>query len=191
VAQENLLRITGPAASRFIFSAPHAVRSVRNGEPKTADMGSGGLAELLAEQLRGVAVTTYGRQTGDANWDRLEGEFKRELLGRIRPGTIVVDLHGMSDRWDHDLIAGLGPLPELSRELGEGLLSAAARHHLRARTGPPFDATRPGTVTGALQAAGVRAIQVEVAGSRRRPLTRPALAAPLLETLLDWLRPLA
>ena len=150
-------------------------------------MGSGGLAELLAEQLDGLAITTYGRQSGDANWDRQAGAFKRELLSRARPGAIVVDIHGMSDRWDHDLIAGLGPLPELARELGEGLLAAAGRNHLRARTGPPFDAARPGTVTAAMQAAGVRAIQVEVAGSRRRPITRPALAAPLIETFLDWL----
>ena len=191
MAEIDLLRITGRGESRFIFSAPHSVRSVRSGEVKTADMGSGGLAEVLAEQLGGLAVTTYGRQTGDANWDRSAGPFKKELLRRAHSGTIVVDLHGMSDRWEHDLIAGLGPLPDLSRDLGEGLLAAASHHHLRARTGPPFDASRPGTVTAALQAAGIRAIQVEVAGTRRRPITRPALAAPLLETLLDWLGPLA
>ena len=191
VDEPDLIRITGTGRTRFIFSAPHSVRSVRNGGPKTADMGSGGLAELLAEQLEGLAITTYGRQSGDPNWDRQEGEFKRELLRGAGPGSIVVDLHGMSDRWDHDLIGGLGPVPGLARALGQGLLAAAARHHLRARTGPPFDAARPGTVTAALQAAGIRAIQVEVAGSRRRPITRPALAAPLIETLLDWLRPLA
>ena len=154
-------------------------------------MGSGGLAELLADLLGGTAVTTYGRQTGDANWDRAEGPFKRALLDRAVYGAIVIDLHGMSDRWEHDLIAGLGPLPSLALDLGESLLAAASRHHLRARTGPPFDAARAGTVTGAMQVAGIRAIQVEVAGSRRRPITRPALAAPLIETLLDWLKPLA
>lgn len=187
----DLLRTSGPGTRPFIFSAPHAVRSIRSGEWKTADMGSGGLAELLAELLGGIAITAFGRQSGDANWDRGEGAFKRELRARAGPETIVVDLHGMSDRWDHDLIAGLGPFPELARELGETLLGVASRHHLRARTGPPFDAARPGTVTGAMQAVGIRAIQVEVAGSRRRPITRPALAGPLIQTMLDWLNPLA
>ena len=147
----DLLRITGPGTGPYLFTAPHSVRSIRRGAVKQADMGTGGLAEALAELTASTALTVVGRQTGDPNWDVELGAFKREVLAR------------------------------------RGLIVIAGEHGLVARTGAPFDATWPGTITATVQVAGGTALQVEVAGRARRPVTRKETTAPLLGALLEWL----
>ncbi len=149
-------------------------------------MGTGGLAETLAELTASTSLTVVGRQTGDPNWDVEIGAFKREVLGR--PGLVVVDVHGFREDLPEDLILGLGPAPSPAvRQLASRLLAVAAAHGLAARTGRPFDATWPGTITATVQVAGGVALQLEVAGRRRRPRTGPDTTAPVLAALLEWL----
>jgi hypothetical protein len=182
----DALRLTGPGFGRFLFTAPHSVRSLRDGIEKQADMGTGGLAETLAELTASTALTVTGRQTGDANWDVEIGAFKRAVLER--PGLVVIDVHGFRAELEEDLIVGLGPTPNaLTCQLAEELIAAARKVGMVARTGKPFDATWPGTVTATVQVAGGTALQLEVAGRRRRPLTRPESTGPLLGVLLEWL----
>ena len=183
----DLLRIAGPGTGPYLFTAPHSVRSIRRGVEKQADMGTGGLAETLAELTGSTALTVVGRQTGDPNWDVELGAFKREVLAR--PGLTVVDIHGFREERAEDLIIGLGPAPTPAvRELARRLIVIAGEHGLVARTGAPFDATWPGTITATVQVAGGTALQVEVAGRARRPTTRPETTAPLLSALLEWLK---
>jgi len=149
-------------------------------------MGTGGLAEALAELTASTALTVLGRQTGDPNWDVELGAFKQAVLARR--GLVVVDIHGFREERAEDLILGLGPAPtQAVRELAERLIAIAAERGLVARTGAPFDATWPGTITATVQVAGGTALQVEVAGRARRPVTRPETTAPLLGALLAWL----
>ena len=149
-------------------------------------MGTGGLAETLAELTGSAALTVVGRQTGDPNWDVEIGPFKQAVLDRRE--AIVVDLHGFRDEASEDMIIGLGPAPTAAvLELAERLVDSAGRHGLSARTGKPFDATWPGTITATVQVAGGTALQVEVGGRGRRPRTRPETTGPVLAALLDWL----
>jgi len=181
----DALRLTG-TPGRYLFTATHSVRSIRRGQPKQADMGTGGLAETLAELTASEALTVIGRQTGDANWDVEIGAFKQAVLAR--PGVIVVDLHGFREELQDDMITGLGPAPNQAiRELASGLVAATTRHGLVARTGKPFDATWPGTITATVQVAGGVALQLELGSRVRRPRTRPDATAPMLAALLDWL----
>jgi len=181
----DALRLVGEGG-RYLFTATHSVRSIRRGQPKQADMGTGGLAETLAELTGSSALTVIGRQTGDPNWDVEPGPFKQAVLERRH--LVVVDLHGFREELAEDLIIGLGPAPSPAvRELAERLLAAAAAHGLKARTGKPFDASWPGTVTATVQVAGGTALQLEVGGHGRRPRTRPETTAPVLGALLDWL----
>ena len=150
-------------------------------------MGTGGLAEALAQLTASTALTVLGRQTGDPNWDVELGAFKQAVLARR--GLVIVDLHGFREERAEDLIIGLGPAPSKAvRELADRLIAIAGERGLVARTGAPFDATWPGTITATVQVAGGTALQVEVAGRARRPVTRPETTAPLLGALLDWLR---
>ena len=149
-------------------------------------MGTGGLAEALAELTGSTALTVVGRQTGDPNWDVELGAFKQAVLARR--GLVVVDLHGFREEREEDLILGLGPAPtQAVHDLADRLIAIARERGLVARTGAPFDATWPGTITATVQVAGGTALQVEVAGRARRPVTRPETTAPLLGALLAWL----
>ena len=149
-------------------------------------MGTGGLAETLAELTASTALTVVGRQTGDPNWDVELGPFKREVLARRT--LIVIDVHGFREERAEDLTLGLGPAPTPAiRELARRLIAIASDHGLVARTGAPFDATCTVAVIVPGQVAGGTALQVEVAGRARRPTTRPETTAPLLGALLEWL----
>ncbi len=184
--EANLLRICGPGTGRYLFTAPHSIRSIRRGVVKQADMGTGGLAEALAELTGSTAITVVGRQTGDPNWDVELGAFKREVLARRQ--LVVVDIHGFREEREEDLIIGLGPAPSTAvRELADRLIAIAGERGLVARSGAPFDATWPGTITATVQVAGGVALQLEVAGRARRPITRPETTAPMLFALLAWL----
>jgi hypothetical protein len=153
---------------------------------KQADMGTGGLAEALAELTASSALTVVGRQTGDPNWDVEIGAFKEQVLAL--PGRVVIDLHGFREERPEEIIIGLGPAPSAAvRELAGRLMAVATKHGLVARCGAPFDATWPGTITATVQVAGGTALQVEVAGRARRPTTRPETTRPLLGVLLEWL----
>jgi hypothetical protein len=105
-----------------------------------------------------------------------------------RRDLIVIDVHGFREERAEDLILGLGPAPTAAvHDLAQRLIAVAAKHGLVARCGAPFDATWPGTITATVQVAGGTALQVEVAGRARRPVTRKDTTAPLLGALLDWL----
>ncbi len=179
------MRVTGNGESSLVFTAPHAIRALRATDEWRADYGTGGLAECLAEAMGGLAITAWGRQTGNANRDVEAGPFKVELERRLRPGTLVLDLHGMRDEWGPDLIIGLGPSSDdRSRELAAALRACG----LSVAAGPPFDACHPGTITSFVQRSGGCALQIEVASRRRRPRTVPEPAAELGAALLNAFR---
>ncbi len=182
----DAVRLIGGEGGRYLFTAAHSVRSLRGGTSKPADVGTGGLAETLAVLTHGAALTAIGRQTGDPNWDTTAGDFKRRVLDL--ESRVVLDLHGLREDRPEDLIIGLGPSPnDFSWATAARLLASARSQGLQARTGPPFDATWPGTITATVQAAGGTAMQIEVGGRRRRPLSRPDDALPLLAALLEAL----
>ena len=171
----------------YVFTAPHAVRHVRAGVLKKADIRTGGLAEVLARHAGGAALTSLGRLAVDPNFDSGETPFRKRLLETLRPGQLVLDLHGMDDRHGVDVVIGLGSRPDhrsqAAADLLQRILAAAG---LSVRCGHPFPATHPGTVTSTVQAAGFSALQVEVAARRRRPLRDPDSTLPLLAALLRW-----
>jgi hypothetical protein len=175
----------GPAP--IIFTAPHSVRHLRGGAIKRADMRTGGLAELLAIEASGRVLASTGLPADDPNWHDGPTPFRRALLEVLRPGDLVIDLHGMGDEHGVDIVIGLGPLPNaVSLSAAARLEATLAEHGLTSITGHPFPALHSGTVTASVQAAGFSALQMEVAACRRHPLREPALARQLVAALLQW-----
>lgn len=181
------VRVVRTGDRGLVFTAPHAVRHLRRGELKKADIRTGGLAELLARRTGGTAVTSLGRLAVDPNFDHGVTAFRARLLAELRPGQLVLDLHGMDDRHGVDAVIGLGAGPDQRSVQAAAALAGALREAgLSVRSGHPFPASHPGTVTSAVQAAGFSAVQVELAAGRRHPLREPEHALPLLAALLDW-----
>ena len=85
------------------------------------------------------------------------------------------------------MVIGLGARPDSGSERAAAELERAfTKAGLSVRSGHPFPASHPGTVTSTVQLAGFSAVQVELAAARRRPLREPERALPLLAALLDW-----
>jgi hypothetical protein len=181
------VRVVRHGAAPLAFTAPHSVRHHRHGILKKADVRTGGLAELLALEAGGLAVTSLGRLAADPNFDRGPTPFRERLLAELKPGVLVIDLHGMEDRHGVDAVIGMGSRPDGRSEWAAAELERAlSAHGLSVRSGQPVPASHPGTVTSTLQAAGFSAIQVELAAGRRRPLRAPEATLPLVESLLAW-----
>jgi len=181
------VRVLRVGDAPLVFTAPHAVRHLRRGLLKKADIRTGGLAELLALRTGGTAVTSLGRLAVDPNFDHGTTPFRARLLAVLKPGRLVVDLHGMHDRHGVDVVIGLGAHPDPGSELAAAELERAfAQAGLSVLSGHPFPASHPGTVTSTVQLAGFSAVQVELAAGRRHPLREPERALPLVAALLDW-----
>jgi hypothetical protein len=166
------LRVVGGNSS-LIFSAPHSVNHRRDGKTKLADRGTGALAEYLADTLGGLALTIDGANLEDPNWDTRIGPFKHRLALLATPGSMIIDLHGMSDSHGMGVCIGLGPSPaDLEHRLVDSLTLNLRSYGISYEVNTPFDATPPGTVTRFVQRSGFHALQLELAASYRLPLGR-------------------
>jgi hypothetical protein len=142
----------------ILFSAPHEVTHMRDGAEKVAERGTRALAFALARYTNGAALATASEQVGDPNWDMGNPYVARvQVLAGLSP---TVDIHMMRPR-GVDVCVGLGPVPALAQELWPVIVEEAVAGGLRVSLNWPF-AANPRTVTGQLQARGLRAVQIEV-----------------------------
>lgn len=180
-APGDTLHIPG---SRVLWCAPHAVRQIRDGQPKASDRLTGPLAELLARSTGGGCLTLTG-SAGDANWDARH-PFKTRLA-EIAPGyELIIDLHGMRDSHGMHVCVGRGAGPGAAEDaITRRILHLAATAGLAATVDDPFDATRPATVTSFAQQLGCVAVQVELARALRADLPALVRAAAWLGALIS------
>lgn len=188
-APKMSISVSGDKGGIFIFTAPHAVNHVREGQIKFADRGTGGLAELLALSSGNLALTADGPLDHDPNWDEsAEIPFKKKLLSLLKPDCIVIDLHGMKDKYGVDISIGLGPAANVtSKSLAETMQSSFMSIGLKVAVDWPFDGRRPGTITSFVQGNGFSGIQVEIAASLRYPKVSSHDATRLINGFLSSL----
>lgn len=166
-----------PRDPRFLLTAVHGVRHFRPGRgPKTYEFGTGGLAVALSATL-GWSVALIGRadvEAPDANYDSAH-PFKAALVaaGLASAGSVLVDLHGMSDRFlPVELSVGLAQESPTSVGVARAIAASAERFDtlldLGARvTG--LTGRHHGSMTYWAQERGAAAVQLEVAAALRRP----------------------
>ena len=144
--------------SNLVFSAPHEMPQLRDGEEKIGEAGTAALAATLATHTGGSAVWTHGNQAGDPNWDDPH-PYASHLLGLAAEG-ICIDLHMMRPR-GFEVCIGLGLDHRRTRTVWEPLLDELLDADVRVSLNWPFGA-RGRTLTARAQAAGIAAIQVEM-----------------------------
>jgi hypothetical protein len=143
---------------RVVFTAPHEVPHIRDGEDKIAEKDTGALAFALAGYTGGSAIVTAPGQTGDPNWD-IDNPFIMRASA-LAAGGASIDIHMMRPR-GVELCIGLGPNPKLGDGLWQPFVAEAIAGGLRVSVNWPFGAN-PRTVTGQLQQRGRNAIQLEL-----------------------------
>jgi hypothetical protein len=166
----------------LLITAGHAVGHQRAGVPKSADMATGGLVELLAAELGAAALTVTGQPTLDPNFAPT-GPFKSEVLRLLDHRAALVDVHGMRDSWGLDVCLGRGMYPAQSDQLIAYLAPALRAAGFTVGIDVPFTAEAAETLTSFVQAQGVHAVQLELSRSLRNPWDHPERAGLLVATL--------
>lgn len=167
----------------IIVVAPHAVRTLReDGSVKPAEVGTSELAAKLSAALHCDAVIATVPDMADPSWPPFNTPFRQEVLSRITPDSVLIDIHGMRDDHGVGICFGRGPAPgpwiERFLLLATPLLTM---HGIPVAADFPFDARGRRTLTAAAQNLGGLSVQIEVARYLRSPELHQALV-PSLES---------
>jgi hypothetical protein len=177
--------------SPVLLSAPHAVHHYRNSklQDKRSDVRTGGLCDLLGELLGFSSISAASFVSEWHSWDKRSDDFKKILESAVSRQQCVIDLHGMNNNHDADIIIGLGRRPSqrvkrAARDL-RSLLSP-----LRVDINDRFSAKSSYTVTSYVQSLGGDGLQIEIAARLRNPESEPEQADTFLNAMLLSLRSL-
>lgn len=155
--------------SQLLLTAVHGVWHRRPGVGlKANDANTGGLVRVLAETLgsSGAWVLRAVDEPSDANADATH-PFKDALVsaGVVSPGSVVLDMHGMTASAGVDIAMGFGEdLP--SANLAQRLAAVVEAHGLRVDLGgrhTGLTAAGDGTMAAWAQHLGALAVQIEIA----------------------------
>lgn len=149
----------------IIFTAPHGVRHCReDGKVYPAEIGTSGLAEAMAEVHKGISICTISRDV----YTETTGPIKDCLLGLGLENKLVVDIHGMSDKYGVDVSIGTEESTDtLTLRLAEILETDAAKLKLQASLNYPFSALSPKCISHFVHKNRGIALQLEIALSLR------------------------
>lgn len=172
-----------------IFTAPHSLNHYRNGQVKLADRWTGSMAEILATETGSGYLTACGEIAEWSSWENRTDDFKLSLDELTLTPTLVIDLHGMSDRYGVDLCIGLGPAPdETTMKFADEISRGMARY--RVSINDPFSADPAYTVTNYVQReTASSALQLEIASRFRNPQTSAKLSFEFLANLAHVIGP--
>lgn len=177
--------------SALLFTAPHAVHHYHSAAlpDKKSDARTGGLCELLAEQLGVSTLAAASFFDGWDSWVERDDVFKRILTKVAIKKPFVIDLHGMGDSHGVDVCIGLGPNPN-ERAQRVALQLKAALSSLNVAINSPFAARSPRTVTSYVQSLGGDAMQIEIAARLRDPHNSPVAAGTFAHAMIEALKPI-
>lgn len=145
LSPDGVLRIDGN--NQVLLTAEHATIQQRNGEPKEADMGTGGLARVVATDTNSTALIANGRQTSDANYVSPH-PFKSEMADVLRDpenrshfGLHMLDRGRASEPEQtrgYSILLGIGDDPsEATLEVKDQLLGIASDFDLKIGVNAP------------------------------------------------------
>jgi phage replication-related protein YjqB (UPF0714/DUF867 family) len=147
--------------SPILFVAPHGVRHIRATGSGGAEIGTAGLAEAMAERCKGMSLATLSRTTFAP---RELSPISDILLSLDLPNLLVIDLHGMSNRYQTDLCVGTSiERSPLVKQLAEQIQFDCAKLNLHSSINYPYAALTDPTIAHFVQSRGGHALQIELA----------------------------
>lgn len=164
------------STSPFIISAPHSLNHFRQNKVKYADRWTGGLAEMVGSMTSSTTLIPIGPIPNWEDWNLRTDQFKLLLDDTAKPGMLLLDLHGMSNKHDVDICIGLGPRPSTR----VSMIANDLKEHLgdfRTAINHPFGGKLSFNVCSYSQTVlNVDALQIEIAASLRDPKDEPVKA---------------
>ncbi len=148
------LKITSEGTIPTLLTAEHATAQVRKGKRKGPDWGTGGLTDVLATDHGTFAITTLGKQTGDAGYDEVHPLKEAGSLLIVQENMrLALSIHAMGSgkyvtqpqmqfEKSADIAIGIGrKYTTESAKFAEWLRSAALDLELQADINPWYLAT--------------------------------------------------
>jgi len=148
------LKITTDGTTPALLTAEHATAQVRNNKRKGPDWGTGGLTDVLATDHGTFAITTLGKQTGDAGYDEAHPLKEAGSLLIVQENMrLALSIHAMGSgkyvtqpqmqlEKSADIAIGIGrKFTTESAEFAEWLRATASDLELHADINPWYLAT--------------------------------------------------
>ncbi|KAB3532831.1 N-formylglutamate amidohydrolase [Alkaliphilus serpentinus] len=154
----------------IILSAPHAVKQIRDGRYKKADIFTGTIGIILQE-LTGCHLI-YRSYTGDGDANRdIVCPYKGYLAEIIKDKNLLylIDLHGMDKKHPIDIDIGTLNGKSASWSLKKLVINSFYEFDIhKVKFDHLFDADSKGTVTQTIwQSQAIHCIQMEINGAYR------------------------
>lgn len=157
--------------SPFVITVPHAVKHIRAGSPKDAEIYTGALAKWLHEET-GAHIIYSSRMTDDPH-DNRNSAFKDTLADVVNSHGVemVIDLHGASGDRNFDLDIGTMNGESISRQVMGHLRNSMSEAGVAdIKENHTFTAESPLTITNyAYTELQVPAVQIEINQQFRDP----------------------
>ena len=178
----------------LIFSAPHSVQHLRENKTKIIEIGTGGLAEVLALLNKSISICSISCIKSDPNWDVQEGVYKKtikNILQENNKNIFLVDIHGIKNEYGYDINIGTGIKPDKkNRMIVEKAIKLGNTNGINVSIDNPFNAKRRTTITSFSQELGADAIQLEIAQKFRKPLEDNNAASKILSFINELIKEL-
>lgn len=175
--------------SSFVITVPHAVKHIRGGSPKDAEIYTGALAKWLHEETGAHVI--YSSEMTDDPHDNRSSDFKEKLADVVNSHDIemVVDLHGASGSRDFDVDLGTMGRESVSRQVIGHLRASLQEAGVEGvKENHTFTADSPLTITNyAYTELQVPAVQIEINQIFRDPRSDIASFQQLYNGLYTFL----
>lgn len=186
---EESFSISYFGSRNIIFSAPHSVSHMREKSIKSAEVGTGGLTEVLAMLNQSISICSVSCRKTDPNWDYEENPYKkalRSLSASFNNNFVLFDIHGCKDLHGLGVNFGLGSSPnKKGKSIVENASTISKKYNIEVSVDGPFNAKRKSTITSFCQSLGGTAIQIEIARKYRVPNEENELANDLIKFLME------
>jgi len=152
--------------SKLLFCAPHALNHYRNNNLKIADVFTGSLCQLLANNTGQpwLVSTSPDNKLEHLGFGQ---DYMSQIENAVKNDLMIVDIHGMSDRHNFDICIGTGPNPSIRTvNLANKLVSELSDYKISINY--PFSATSEHTITNFVQTKlSGDSIQIEITSRLR------------------------
>lgn len=184
---DQVIYIEGNSDSpKLMFCAPHALNHYRGNKLKVADIFTGSLCQLLAEQSNQPGLISIAPMNDDG-FRSFGDDYINHIKEKTRLGAMIIDIHGMSNAHGCDICIGTGPNPSarvnnLAKKLVNNL------NEYKVSINYPFNATADYTMTNFVQTnLKGDGIQIEISSKLRRPDLNEKDCAIFLERITSLL----